>query len=252
MRGGIGPPEDSMMNRDSNLFRRKLLASMPAAAAAMAPAAASAICRLPTDGEDSVFAAIERHRKAFEAYNATHEIFQRLAEEREAQRNPDGIYLGEFPEIKREFFGEWRDLQMREVHTGRMVPRYATLPREIDDNVPADCADPDAWKAQKRRELKEWSGSTEGSPKSVAYDAWNAAHRRLVEATAELNTRPSTLAGVAALLRYIAEFHDDEVWTDCVFEKDDENGERPPIADNDGLFKEVLETLADAAETISA
>jgi hypothetical protein len=48
--------------------------------------------------------------------------------------------------------------------------------------------------------------------RSVAYVAWNAAHRRLVWATAELNTRPITLAGVAALLRYIAESNDDEVW----------------------------------------
>jgi hypothetical protein len=240
------------MKTDIPFSRRRLLASMPAAAVAMAPAAAPALCRLPASEDDPVFAAIERHRQAFEAYNATHEIFHRLAEEQEAKRNPDGIYLGEFPEIKQEFFGERRDLQMREVHTGRMVPRYARLPAEIDNNVPADCADPDTWIAQKRRELKEWFGSTEGSPRSVAYDAWNAAHRRLVVATAELNTRPGTLAGVAALLRYIAEFHKDDVWDDIIFEKDDENGERPPIVDNEGLFEEILENLADATESIRA
>jgi hypothetical protein len=238
------------MKTDQTLSRRRLLARIPAVAAAAVPAAATALGGLPATGDDPVFAVIERHRQAFEAYNATDEIFHRLAEEQEAQRNPDGIYLGEFPEIKQEFFGEWRDLQMREVHTGRMVPRYGRLPVEIDDSVPADCADPDAWKAQKHRELKEWFGSTEGSPRSVAYDAWNAAHRRLVVATAELNTRPSTLAGVAALLRCVAESYggddDGDIWNGLLFEEGDENSERAPIVDNDGLLKEILETLAEA------
>jgi len=133
-----------------------------------------------------------------------------------------------------------------------MVPRYATCPADIDNNVPDGCADPAAWKAQKRREFDEWSGCNEGSPKSVAYNAWNAAHQRFVSATAELNTRPGTLAGVAALLRHIAEFHDDEVWTDIIYEDDDEDDERPPVIDNNGLFKAVLETLAEAAESIRA
>jgi hypothetical protein len=240
------------MTTDTNLSRRKLLASMPAAAAAMAPAAATALCRLPADSDDPIFAAIERHRQAFEAYKVTDEITTRLYSEWEKQQDPRGFYLGEYPEIKREVTGEIHALQFREVHTGCMVPHYGTCPADIDNNVPDGCADPDAWKAQKRREFDEWSGCNEGSPKSVAYDAWNAAHRRLVIATSELNMRPSTLTGVAALLRYIGEFHDDEVWTDCLFEEDDEDGEREPIVDNNGLFQKVLETLAEAAESIHA
>jgi hypothetical protein len=58
--------------------------------------------------------------------------------------------------------------------------------------------------------------------------------------------------GVAALLRYIAEFHDAEVWTDALYGDDDEDSEREPIVDNDGLFKEILENLAEAAESIHA
>jgi hypothetical protein len=240
------------MKTDTTLSRRRLLASMPAAAAAMAPAAASALCRLPASEDDPVFAIIERHRQAFEAYEITGKIFHRLAKEQEAKQNPEGIYLGEYPEIKPEFSGDAYDFRIRKVPTGRMVPRYATLPREIDDNIPADCADPEAWKAQKYREFDEWFGCDDGSPRTVAYDAWNAAHRHFIATTAELNIRPSTLAEVAALLRYIAEFHDAEVWTDCMYEEDDEDSERPPIVDNDGLFKEILETLAEVAESIRA
>jgi len=57
---------------------------------------------------------------------------------------------------------------------------------------------------------------------------------------------------VAALLRYIAEIRDDEEdWNLALYEEDD-NGD----ADYDralivgGLFKEILETLAAAAESI--
>jgi hypothetical protein len=134
------------------------------------------------------------------------------------------------------------------------VPFYARFPRDIDDNVPADCADPEAWKAQKHREWWEWSTGGENSPQSMAFDAWNEAHRRYIVATAKLNVRPGTIAGVAALLRYIAEIRDDEEdWNLALYEEDD-NGDADYdgalIVDNDGLFKEILETLAAAAESI--
>jgi hypothetical protein len=58
MWGGIGPPEDSIMTNATNLTRRKLLASLPAAAA-MAPAAATALCRLPS-GDDAELLALGR------------------------------------------------------------------------------------------------------------------------------------------------------------------------------------------------
>jgi hypothetical protein len=246
------------MTNTTHLSRRKLLASMPAVAAAGVPGAAMALCRLPAEGDDQVFAAIERHRKAVAEYKSTEEISTRLYAEWDKQHDARGMYLGEYPEIKHKFTGEFMGgiPELQEVHTGCMVPRYATIPREIDDNVPADCADPEAWKAQKRREFDEWSGCDENSPKSLAYDAWNAAHRRLVAATAELNTRPSTLAEIAALLRYIAESYDGDddegAWNAILFAEDDEDSEREPIVDNERLLQEILEILADEVESIRA
>jgi hypothetical protein len=72
----------------SHLSRRRLLASMPAAAAAMAPAAASALCRLPAEGDDPVFAIIEHERELKAAYDAAYAHEDQLQTSR-----PEGTYL---------------------------------------------------------------------------------------------------------------------------------------------------------------
>jgi hypothetical protein len=254
------------MTTSTNLSRRKLLATVPAAAAAIAPAAATALCRLSAEGEDPVFAAIERHRKAFEEWQAAGKVHTQLRSEHEAQRGL-GVYLGERPETEMLVeYADGRTYKLDSKHlpagpgdaltiapTGRTVPFYARFPADIDDNVPADCTDPEAWKAQKHREWSEWSHGGENSPQSNAFDAWNEAHRRYIMATAKLNVRPATLAAVAAMLRYIAEIRDDEEdWNLTLYEEDDEDSERPPIVDNDGLFEKILETLAEAAESLGA
>jgi hypothetical protein len=52
--------------------RRRLLASMPAAAAAMAPAGAGALCGLPAVGDDPIFAVIAEHREAMRGESAAY------------------------------------------------------------------------------------------------------------------------------------------------------------------------------------
>jgi hypothetical protein len=254
----------------TNLSRRRLLAGIPAVAATVAPVTATALCRLAAGvSDDPIFAIIERHRQAFEEYQAAGELSAKLREEHEAQRGP-GVYLGEEEETEMivthadgttcKFDADhlptgdgdtWSD-----VPTGRMLPRYARLPRDIDDNVPADCADPEGWKAEKDREYWEWSTGGENSPRSKAWRAWNELHRHYILVTAELNIRPSTMAGVAALLRYMAEVrNDEENWDCCLYENDDEDDEDCKgdlIVDNAGLFDRIMETLADAVESIPA
>jgi hypothetical protein len=241
------------MTKDpTNLTRRKLLASMPAAAA-MAPAAATALCRLPS-GDDPVFAAIERHRKAFDAYNAAHAAGAKIRKEYEAQRDPRGIYLGEVPEKKwiTERIGAQR--LDREIPTDRMVPCYAKHPGDIDNYVPTDCTDIEAWKAEKHREWKQWSGFYEGSPISIASDVWNDGHMVLIDATIDLNVKPTTLAGVAALLAYVATFPDNEIWTDVSFHlsdcNDDEEEDEEDGNSELGFLKNILLTIAAAAQSI--
>ncbi len=63
------------------------------------------------------------------------------------------------------------------------------------------------------------------------------------------------MAGVAALLRYMAEIRDDEEnWDLCLYENDDEDEDckGEPIVDNAGLFNEILETLAESNRPIAA
>ncbi len=88
-----------MPTNTTNLSRRRLLASMPAAAVAAAPAAATALCRLPVEGDDPIFAVIDRHRQAFEEWQAAGEFHTQFRKEHDAQRGP-GVYLGESPETE--------------------------------------------------------------------------------------------------------------------------------------------------------
>lgn len=236
-------------------------------AAAITPIAATTLSSLPAGaGDDPVFAAIAAHRKAFEADQEAHTHSRRLRAEFETQRDPRGIYLGEYPETEMKFTGSFEGEpplpEMRKVPTGRMEPRYAEIPREIDDNVPADCADAETWKAEKHAEWERWAFCPDGSPSSLAYDAWNAAGRRLTEATAGLNVRPTTMAGIVALLRYVAESYDGDeeddgdgrVWDSVMYAEDydhQEGDDREPIIDNKGLLQEILEMLAETVQSLA-
>jgi hypothetical protein len=208
------------MKTDTTLSRRRLLAGVPAVAAIGVPSVATAPGGLAT-GDDPIFAAIERHREAFESYSNTDEVHIRLREEHEAQRDPRGIYLGEGPEVEyvriiREIGENRCVLPAREIHTGRIVPIFATFATVIEENVPKSLTvevDIEAWKAEKYREFEQWHGLYDGAPISVAWTAWNAAHDVLRDAAEALKIPPTTLAGLEALLNYVGEFPDDESWT---------------------------------------
>jgi len=96
---------------------------------------------------------------------------------------------------------------------------------------------PDLWGAEKWRECERWHGLYDGSPISVAWNAWNAAGEVLSDATEYLKMRPTTLAGMEALLSYVGEFPDDESWTNEEEEID--------------FLKEVMVAAADSARTLA-
>jgi hypothetical protein len=68
-----------MSTNTTNLSRGKLLASMPAAAAAV-PTVASALCRRPAEGDDPIFALIAEHREAMRAVSAANSLHSDLEE----------------------------------------------------------------------------------------------------------------------------------------------------------------------------
>jgi len=57
----------------------------------------------------------------------------------------------------------------------------------------------ETWKAEKHREWQKWVGINDGSPITTAWRTQNAACERLVEAAAELNTRPTTVGRAPAI-----------------------------------------------------
>jgi hypothetical protein len=210
------------MKIENTISRRKLLASAPAAAGV--PSVASALNGLPWGSEDDpIFVAIERHRKSFDTYHEAMALDTRLREERAAQRDPRGVYLGEGPEIKYEWIkkeiigGSEKESQVfHEIPTGRMVPTFAVCLPDIDRYASThlkDCVDIEAWKAEKLRAWHQWHGLHDGAPIHVAWTAWNAASDVLRDAAEALKIPPTTLAGLKALLNYVGEFPDDVSWT---------------------------------------
>ncbi len=210
----------------------------------------------PDAVDDPIFAVIERHRRLFESKEEAHAHFRKLHEERKAKRDPRGVYLGEFPETKwiMEYIGGKSNIEDAvEAPTGRIVSFFATYPGQID-SIAEKHGCTEAWKTEKHQEWEQWSGRNDGnSPISQAGDAWNDAGRQLARATAALDTRPTTLAGVTALLRYVAETYsadDESPWTAMIF--DDEDDPDEPNLDNTELLQDILYTLADTLESVQA
>jgi hypothetical protein len=54
-------------------------------------------------------------------------------------------------------------------------------------------------KAEKHRKRQKWAGINDDSPITTAWRTQNAACERLVEAAAELNTRPTTVGRAPAI-----------------------------------------------------
>jgi hypothetical protein len=257
------------------ITRRSMFMSIAVPAltgAAITPAVASSILA----GPDPVFAAIERHREASDVYQQAEERTREARKAFEAQRDPRGVYLYDVPETT--FVVEYPDGQRvtfadiadgksptptgecchREIETGRMLPVFADnmgdITRADEDDV--ECADFDAWKNEKKEEYLQWHGCYDDSI-GVARELQHHAFECLVAATAELNVRPSTLAGVTALLRTVAEAYDGDdgdIWDGVVYDERDEDGDAvgDPVIDNGGLLIRIVETLADAVQSMRA
>ncbi len=221
--------------------RRGFLAVLSAGAAAtMAPAALAATLPLPetapsalaptvaaTPEADPIFAVIAEHRAAWTRLDEADKLHATLREaaDDEGLYAPPKIHLYDFPEREAETLvataDEWHT---RFTPTGKMIPAFATSVADIKKSVPKGLTKSQRayWVRKKKLELKRaeeamWE-RIDNSECGRACDAWNAADSALRDITARLvSTPPSTIAGVAAVLKHIADFaggHDD------VFESD--------------------------------
>jgi hypothetical protein len=141
------------------------------------------------------------------------------------------------------------------------VPVYAHNLYDIamaERKLDLDDEDLRAWQKEKLEAFRQWDGDYDTAIQA-AYRAERQAWRHLIMATAEIDTPPTTPAGVFALLCTIADSYDcddndDGAWDGVVWERNKENGDTDgdAIVDNAGLLLRVIRTLADAAQSMQA
>jgi hypothetical protein len=191
----------------TNPSRRGVLAGI---SIAVAPAMAAVDKSLGAVAlpDDPIFTAIDLHRKAWSERERTYKIFRHSDEE---PLKLTGIVVGEYPAT------DWKIVkvdglrQMHEFRTGEMTPIIAHT-EQIAANAPTDLtgAEQTAWIRSKTTEMRRRHAVERArynnTPRSLAYDAWNAACIAAEAVTEQLaNTRPTTIGRVAAVLAYWSE-----------------------------------------------
>jgi hypothetical protein len=201
-----------------SLSRRKLLASMPAAAAAMAPAAATALCTLPVEGADPIFAAIRHEREMKAAYDAANAHEDQLQASR-----PEGVYLDDneagFSAGLYQRNGHFKLLWVKDEESLYDAATAVAVKRELPlGGTVEEKSQHYGWKAW-GDELKRWDAKLkevearretsrkwrEETGYDAAMQAINDAGERLHDAQKALfETQPTTLAGLMAFLDWLA------------------------------------------------
>jgi hypothetical protein len=227
-------------NTTSRLSRRDALAGLSVAAAA-------GVAALPAGGAevDPIFAMIELHRKAWLDRDRTQVRFKQHKDDPSPE--PIGVVVGEKPKQRLEIFGNGVDEQgWRRVATGETEPIIAYCEKQIAEHAPKDLTDADraAWIKTKTTEMCRRKGAEsahyKNTPRSLAYDAWNNACNVVESVTNQLvNTRPTTIGGVAAVLAY---------WSEIASEVD---GDEEPYFETDlNSTVQFLEKMAVAAKAV--
>ena len=129
------------MKTDTTLSRRRLLAGVPAVAAAAAvPSIATALGRLPTD--DPVIEVVARHRRAWEAYEAAW-LHMSETEDEHGSEEQANILLYEYD--KRDLVNikhnddEWH---VKWVKTGKKTPVFKAYPADSGSPICSGGVDP--------------------------------------------------------------------------------------------------------------
>jgi hypothetical protein len=212
-----------MIMNTKNLSRRTALAGLLGATATaavpvtIATAAAAPEVEVtaipavtPTSAPDPIFAMIRKHKKARKNTELEHQRAQELWPSfNEMQPEPPRVVVGEQPEVLWEHVDR-EDLKgYVRVVTGKTVPIATFHKFEIEKNAPANLSDDQRakWIRAKTRELtaarRKWDEEQEATPYSRACDKWNTASDKEIAVTAEMiATQPTTIAGLAALLKY--------------------------------------------------
>jgi hypothetical protein len=206
----------SQADKPNTTSRRALLTRAPAATAAVLAAGTTinglAMAVASSAGSDPIFAVVHRHREAWSAHQEEEKKFDVF---RKKDRALDtGIVVGEFPASGGE-------------GNVRMQPIIACHHGQIAANIPEGLSETDAaaWMEEKKAELaqfrREELEASRSTPRDMAYVAWCETWGIVDRLTMQLlTTRPTTIAGVIALLQHWEKFTVDDqemeefVWGD--------------------------------------
>jgi hypothetical protein len=218
----------SLSNEAPKASRRGLLIGLMAAAAVpVAPAIAKAVG--PASEPDPIFALIAEHRAAWDRYDEANAVRSELREKADEEGLYDlsRIHLYDFPDKEVEtLVSTEQEFHIRFVPTSKMIPVFASHLHEIKRDAPKWLTKSQRayWIRKKKRELKLAEEARmeliNNSECGRAYHVWCAADTVLRDITAHLvGSRPTSIAGAAAVLKHIAEFAVDH---DDIFEGDDQ------------------------------
>jgi hypothetical protein len=211
--------------------RAFLLRSAPVAAAvvmvggatAVEAAVAAPIEPIPaaSPAADPIFALIEQHRAAIDEEKRTRDIFEQCAEAYPLEDdNNRGVVVGECPRTELEKVIETDAdgvSNLRWFQTTRMRPIVVFIPKMIANYAPKDLGE--AWRAawikdktnELRRNKRAYKKRNENSARSLAWDAWNEAGKVTDGLSKQIiETSPTTVAGVAAVLAHWSKIMDED------------------------------------------
>jgi hypothetical protein len=212
--------------------RRALLFGIAAVGAVASPAVAASLLATPKatcPAVDPIFALLAEHRAAWDRYDEAHAVHSELREtaDEEGLYDLSKIHLYDFPDQEVETLVNTKhEFHIRFVPTSKLIPVFASHLHEIKRDAPKWLTKSQRayWIRKKKRELKLAEEARmeliNNSECGRAYDVWSAADTVLRDITARLvGSRPTSIAGAAAVLKHIAEFavgHDEQ------FDSDDE------------------------------
>jgi hypothetical protein len=165
---------------------------------------------------DPIFALIDLHRTALRRERRKYKLLEKQGDaEDDAHR---GVVVGEKPVRKRESIQDDDDAHhIRYVPTGEMKPIVVWSEDVLANHAPTDLSETEraAWIKEKTKELQRnqraYFQREDDSPRGRAYDAWNAANEITLRLSKQMiETRPTTMAGVAAVLAHWSRVMDED------------------------------------------
>lgn len=166
---------------------------------------------------DPVFVLIERHRKAVLEENRLCKIFRKRENDKEDEDHR-GVVVGERPKLRQEVIRNdpRSEIHLRWLRDGpEMEPIVVFDESSLAEYAPTEDEERTAWIKEKTKELRRnqcaFDKRYRNSPRSYAYEAWNEACEITASLSGQLfETRPTTTAGIVALLAHWAEVMSEE------------------------------------------